>query len=113
MLLFNLLEQAATDPPKEGNPITSYIIMGVLFVLIIVFFIFSSRQNKKKQKQQQEMINGIKKGDTITTIGGIIGAVVEINDDKNYIVLETGTSDNKMTIKFDKAAIYKVDPKKD
>ncbi|MBE5756276.1 MAG: preprotein translocase subunit YajC [Clostridiales bacterium] len=104
-MLFNLFEEA------QQTPWGSYIIMGVLFVLIIVFFVFSSRQNKKRQKQQQDMINGIKKGDTITTIGGIIGSVVEINDDKNYIVLETGTSADKNYIKFDKAAIYRVDAK--
>ena len=59
------------------------------------------------------MVNNIKKGDTITTIGGIVGAVVEINDEKNYVVLETGTSSDKSFVKFDKAAIYKVEAKKD
>ena len=82
-------------------------------VLVIIFgmLIWSSISNKKKQKEAQNMVNSLKKGDRVKTIGGICGFVVEVYDAENTFVLETGTGDKKSYIKFDKAAIYQTAPK--
>ena len=46
------------------------------------------------------------------TVGGVCGIVVEINDDDNTFVLETGNEVNgKSYLRFDKAAIYQTDAK--
>ena len=84
--------------------------MGILVVAIIGLFVWSSYSNKKKQKEAQSMVNNIKIGDRIKTIGGVCGFLVEINNDENTIVIETGTDDKKSYVKFDKAAIYQTGP---
>lgn len=101
--MYNLLAQ---------TNITSLIIFGVLAVGIIGLFIWSSIRNKKQQKQAQEALNNIKIGDRVKTIGGICGFIVEINDAENTFVLETGSSEVKNCIKFDKGAIYQTAPAK-
>ena len=106
-MLFNLLE-TTTDQASKGDPTTTYIIFGVLIALMVVFFIYSHISNKKRQKKAQEMVDSIKVGDKMKTIGGICGTVYEINDEQGTIVLETGTDAYKSYIKFDKAAIYQV-----
>ena len=62
------------------------IIMLVLFIAIFYFMIL--RPENKKKKEAEELRNSLHKGDQITTIGGIIGKVVNIKDDK--IVIEIG-----------------------
>jgi preprotein translocase subunit YajC len=108
MLLFNLLE-GETKPNTSGNT-GSIIIMIVLIVAIIALFVWQTISGRKKQKEAQEMVNSLKKGDKVKTIGGICGYVVEINDAENTFVLETGTDSVKSYVKFDKGAIYQTAP---
>ena len=84
----------------------SIIIMVVLVVAIIGLFIWSSWSNKKKQKQAQEMLNELRVGDKVKTIGGICGYIVEINNNENTFVLKTGSENCWSYAKFDKQAIY-------
>lgn len=113
MLLWNLLAEGAEGAEKAdetGNPILSYIIMGVLILAIIGLFIYQSVTGKKKQKEAQNMVNSLKIGDRVKTIGGICGYVAQINDAENTFVLETGLEENKSYVKFDKGAIYQTAP---
>ena len=108
MYLLNLLAETAEEQPS--NPWPSYLIMGVLFVAIIGLFIWQSISNKKKQKEAQNMVDSLKIGDRVKTIGGICGFVAQINDAENTFVLETGLEEDKSYIKFDKGAIYQTAP---
>ena len=58
------------------------------------------------------MLDAMKIGDKVKTIGGVCGYLYEINNDENTIVLETGTADKKSYVKFDRAAIYQTAPVK-
>ncbi len=56
------------------------------------------------------MLDAIKPGSKVKTIGGICGVVVEVNAEENTFVLETGTeASGKSYIKFDKQAVYQTD----
>jgi preprotein translocase subunit YajC len=107
MLLWNLLADAENT---QTDPTLSYIIMGVLIIAIIGLFVWQSISSKKKQKEAQEMVNSLKIGDRVKTIGGICGFVAQINDAENTFVLETGLEENKCFVKFDKGAIYQTAP---
>ena len=84
--------------------------MVALIAAIIGLFVWQSISGKKKQKEAQDMVNSLKVGDRVKTIGGVCGFVVEINDGENTFVLETGTDANKSYVKFDKGAIYQTAP---
>ena len=107
MMIWNLLTGTAEAEP---TPWTSYLIFGLLIVAIIGLFVWQSISGKKKQKQAQEMVNQLKIGDRVKTIGGICGFVAEINDAEITFVLETGTETNKSYVKFDKGPIYQTAP---
>jgi preprotein translocase subunit YajC len=99
-----------TDSSSGSNEWISYVIMGVLIVAIVVVFVLSSRRNKKQQKEQQDKINSVRPGNKVTTIGGISGIVVEVNDEEDTFVLETGSElSGKSYMKFVKQAIYQTD----
>ena len=113
--LFNLLTAGAegganagtgTEEAAKGNSLGSIIIMIVLAVAIVGLFIWSSISNKKKRKQAQEKMDSLRKGDRVKTIGGVCGFIVEINNEENTFVMETGSKEHKCYLKFDKGAIY-------
>ena len=75
------------------------IIMIVLLFAVMYFFMI--RPENKRKKQAEEMWNSLKKGDVITTIGGIVGKVVMVNP--NTIVIET--SDDRVRLELTKWAV--------
>ncbi|MCD7729258.1 MAG: preprotein translocase subunit YajC [Clostridia bacterium] len=94
----------------DTSTILTYVILVVFIVIIVVFFVMSSRSNKKKQKEAEELIDAVKPGNKVKTIGGICGIVVEVDKEENTFVLETGTElSGKSYLKFDKQAIYQTD----
>ena len=94
----------------ENTQIFTYVILAVLVVAIVVMFVFSSRKRKKQEKDAQDLINSVKPGNKVKTIGGICGIVVEVDNEENTFVLETGTEQSgKCFIKFDRQAIYQTD----
>lgn len=64
---------------------TSIIMIVLLFV---VFYFFLIRPENKKKKKLQEMRDALSVGDQITTIGGMVGKIVNIKDD--MVTFETG-----------------------
>ena len=80
----------------------SIVLLVLMFALLYFFMI---RPENKRKKQAQNMRDSLKKGDMITTIGGIIGRVVAIKDDT--FVLETGA--DRVKIRFTKNAISSVE----
>ncbi len=82
---------------SEGNNI---IMVVLLYAIVIVgLYLMLFRPQKKKQKQEEQMRNNLKIGDEITTIGGIVGKIVNIKEDADSIIIETGSDRNKMRIK--------------
>ena len=91
---------AATGSAAGGG--LSMILMMV--VLIAVFYFFMIRPENKRKKKAQEMRDNLAVGDTITTIGGIIGKIVAVRD--NTIVIET--SDDRVRMQLTKWAVSSV-----
>lgn len=73
----------------------------MLVVLIAVFYFLLIRPENKRKKQAQAMRDSLKKGDVITTIGGIIGKIVQVNPDT--LVIET--SEDRVRMEITKWAI--------
>ena len=87
-----------------------YVIIGVLIVGLIAMMVFSRRRAKKQEQDTADLINAVKPGNKVKTIGGVCGVVVEVDNEENTFVLETGTEQSgKCCIKFDKQAIYQTD----
>ena len=89
------------ETATAGALVSSILPFALVLVLMYVMII---RPQKKKEKKTEEMRSSIEIGDTVTTIGGIVGLVVAIKEDT--IVLETGTDRSK--IRFKRWAISEV-----
>ena len=73
----------------------------MILAMIAIFYFLMIRPESKRKKQAEEMRNSLKKGDQITTIGGIIGRIVMVNDET--IVIET--SDDRVRMELTKWAV--------
>ena len=65
--------------------------MGSSIIMIVamlgIFYFMLIRPENKRKKEAEQTRNSVKNGDQITTIGGIVGTVVNVKEDK--IVIET------------------------
>ena len=76
----------------------------MIVAMIAIFYLFMIRPESKKKKKLAEMRSSLAVGDTITTIGGILGKVVHIDDEK--ITFET--SEDRVRVQIAKWAVSTV-----
>ena len=86
-------------PAGAGASMGSTIVMMV--AMIAIFYFMLIRPENKRKKEAEQMRSAVKKGDKITTIGGIVGTVVDVKE--NNIVIET--SADQVRIELAKWAI--------
>ena len=70
-----------------------------LVLMIAIFYFMLIKPQKKKEKETKAMLDALKVGDSVTTIGGIIGKVLKIKDDKVCIEIGDRTQKHPMTLK--------------
>ena len=92
---------AATDPAAAeattGSTIAALATTFLPLVLIfVVFWFMLIRPQRKKDKKVKEMLNNLKAGDRICTIGGIYGTIVGIKDDT--VTLSVGRDNLTMVV---------------
>lgn len=80
-----------------------YMIIMLIAMVAIMYFLMIRPENKRKKKAQ-EMRDSLKKGDVITSIGGIVGRIVSVS--KDTIVIET--SDDRVRMELAKWAVSSV-----
>ncbi|MBR2337415.1 MAG: preprotein translocase subunit YajC [Clostridia bacterium] len=112
-MLLNLLTSTSVQEStsagaggKGGNFPWFWVVLGVLLVFIIISNAMNNKKRRAQMEAEREKRNAIKPGFKVTTIGGILGTVVEVDDEANSFVLQTGTEENPCFLKFDKVAIY-------
>ena len=94
--MLNFLE---TTAPGTTGGMTSTIVM--LVAMLAIFYFMMIRPENKRKKEAEQMRSAMKNGDKVTTIGGIVGTVVNVKEDK--FVIETGA--DQVRIEFAKWAL--------
>lgn len=103
--LLGFFEDAAENTGSKMPEWVIYVVGGVLIVGMILLMVLPQRKQKKRQEQ---MMSTLAIGSIVTTIGGIVGEVVEMDD--KHIWLLTGTGDNRTTMQFVRQAIHSIAP---
>ena len=67
-----------------------------LILIFVVFWFMLIRPQRKKDKQVKEMLNNLKAGDRICTIGGIYGTITGLKDDT--VTLSVGKDNLSMVV---------------
>ncbi|TFE30724.1 preprotein translocase subunit YajC [Cohnella luojiensis] len=77
--------------------------LAPFILMFAIFYFLLIRPQQKKQKQRGSMLNALKKGDKVTTVGGMHGTIAEITDDTIVLKVNDVT---KLT--FDRSSINNV-----
>lgn len=85
------------QPDGAANPIITFLPIVLIFV---VFYFFIIRPQKKREEDRKKMIEAVKKGDKIVTIGGIHGTVQQVDEGSLLIQVDTNTK-----LRVDKNAV--------
>lgn len=65
----------------EGGTANPAATMMMMFGFIAIFYFIFFRPQRKQQKEHQEMVKNLKRGDKVSTIGGIVGEIVHLTND--------------------------------
>ena len=101
----NPVTEVGQNPPVQERPagLSTDMFVPFLFpaLLIGVFYFLILRPQRKRDKETKEMLAGLKVGDKVASIGGIIGTISALKDDT--VTLEVGA--DKTKLQFERAAI--------
>ena len=90
-----------------GSASSSGSLIGSLLpflLIIVIFYLFLIRPQNKKQKETQKMLDALKKGDKVITIGGIHGTVSSVKE--NTVIVKV---DDDCKLEFNRTAISSVE----
>ena len=91
---------AVTDPAAEmsgGQMIIATLLqLSPILIMVRVMYFLMIRPERKRRKKEKAMLDALKRGDRICTIGGIYGTIMDIKDDT--ITLSVGRDNLSMVI---------------
>lgn len=105
MSLFIGTAHAATGSAQPGGGM-EMIIMLLVFGLVFYFMIY--RPQAKRVKEHKSLMSALSKGDEVLTQGGLVGKIIKVSDEKDFIAI--AIADNT-EVTVQKAAISAVLPK--
>ena len=83
------LMMAATSPAAGAAP-NPLINMLPFAGILLVFYFLMIRPQQKRQKEHRQMLEALKKGDSVVTQGGVIGKVSKLEDTEAVIDVGEG-----------------------
>ncbi len=104
---FLLLAEEVTEKDAEGggSMMSMLILFGPPLLLLFVMQTLFGRSDAKDKARRNEMTANLKKNDPIITIGGIMGTVVSVSEDKSTVTIRV---DDNTRIKLQASAIREV-----
>lgn len=105
MSLFISTAHAAAGPAPAGGGMEMLIMLAVFGV---VFYFMIYRPQSKRVKEHKGLMGALSKGDEVLTQGGIVGKIVKVSDEKDFIVISVAEGTE---VVLQKAAINAVLPK--
>ena len=64
--------------------------LGPIVVMVAIFYFLLYRPQKKQQNRRRAMLDNLKKGDQVITIGGIYGTIEELGDKSLKLKIANG-----------------------
>ena len=93
-------EEAPVDPAAEmsaGQGIIYMLLqMSPILIMVVLMYFLMIRPERKRKKKEKAMLDALKRGDRICTIGGIYGTITNIKDDT--IELAVSNENTKLVV---------------
>lgn len=102
--LLSLAEEGA-DAQGGGGMLSMLILFGPPLLLLFVMQTIFGRTEAKDKARHSELVSSLRKNDPIVTIGGILGTVVSVSEDKETVTVRV---DDGTRLKMQASAIREV-----
>jgi len=83
-MLLTVLPLLAATTTKKSTSSAGFLIFLVVIAVVAYFLLL--RPQQQKAKKQRELMTAIEVGDEVLTAGGIVGRVLEMNEDRFTIL---------------------------
>jgi len=80
------ISPAYAQSSPGGDPLTGLLIPMVL--MIVIFYFLLIRPQQQRAKQHREMVEQVKRGDTVVTANGMIGKVTKVPGETDEVEVE-------------------------
>ena len=112
-MMHNAINYLSADTASAMTGFSSWTTLIMLAIVAIVFYFFLYRPQKKQEQETSSMRNNLEVGDEVTTIGGIIGAIVSMKGET--VTIETSADRTKIRVMRDsiRSVDVPVHPKED
>lgn len=87
---------ASAGGAGQGGGMAMY--FPFILIMVVIYF-FMIRPQAKRQKEKNAMLNSLKKGDRVVTIGGIHGTIVGLKDDGKLVIVKVSKTGEIMVNK--------------
>ena len=77
-----------------------------IVAMLAIFYFLLIRPQKKKEKEARRMMEALRVGDKIVTIGGIYGKITQLKEDT--LIMETGALGKESSMKISRSAVREV-----
>jgi preprotein translocase subunit YajC len=104
--LATLVTVGAAQQGSTQNP-SMFILM--IATIAFAFYFIIIRPQKREQQQRKMMLESVKKGDKVVTVGGIHGVVVDVDENASVVTIEVAKN---VRMSFSKSAVSTITKKK-
>ena len=106
MFISSAFAQTAPAAAAEGGFMGSLTGMLPLVLMFVVLYFVMIRPQMKRQKEHRSMVEALAKGDEVATAGGILGRVVDLDEQFLFIEIASGVK-----VQIQRSAVVQVLPK--
>ena len=103
--MLSILAQAAQTAAPPANFAQQIVPLIPIILIAIVFFYMTTGTKRKQEKTRKAMIDALKRGDRVQTVGGILGTIVSSDGDEIVVKVDESTNTK---LRFVRSAIYQV-----
>ena len=100
-----LISSAYAQAPAAGGDAGLMGFLPIVLMFVLLYFLMI-RPQMKRAKEQKAMIDALQKGDEVVALGGLVGRIVELND--QYATLEVAP---EMKVTVQRPAVQVLLPK--
>ena len=106
MFISSAFAQTAPAAAAEGGLMGSLTGMLPLVLMFVVLYFVMIRPQMKRQKEHRAMVEALTKGDEVATAGGLLGRVVDLDEQFLFVEIAAGTK-----VQIQRSAVVQVLPK--
>jgi preprotein translocase subunit YajC len=99
------ISDAYAQTTGANDPLGGLMSPLMLVVLFGVFYFMMIRPQQKRQKEMIAMLASLKKGDEVTTGGGLVGRITKLDD--NFVTLEVASG---VELVFQRNSVHSILP---